>query len=305
MSAGSPSRWRLVLWLVVLVTMLVVLQALGAGAAGVPLASTDAFSAWVESTPPPLMALAALRLAALAGGWYLVASTTLLLFSLPLRRPRLSAVAGSLSPPLVRRLLLGGGGIGLATGALLGALPSMTLTAAPAVAAAEPSPERASSTAPTTPTATMTRLGGVDSGGATPGDPGSATMTRLPPEPSDAVRPVVEPRPTIASPRGSHATPPSRPVDRVPAAPAAGASGLEPAAVFAAGGAATWLVDSGDSFWSIAADVLTPPGGPSPSDRAVARYWRRLVDANRRRLVDPRNPDLLRPGQELVVPDPR
>jgi nucleoid-associated protein YgaU len=34
----------------------------------------------------------------------------------------------------------------------------------------------------------------------------------------------------------------------------------------------------------------------------VGRYWRRLIDANRDRLVDPGNPDLLLPGQELVLP---
>jgi hypothetical protein len=34
----------------------------------------------------------------------------------------------------------------------------------------------------------------------------------------------------------------------------------------------------------------------------VGRYWRRLIDTNRDRLVDPGNPDLLVPGQELVLP---
>src|SRR4029450_9019768 len=29
----------------------------------------------------------------------------------------------------------------------------------------------------------------------------------------------------------------------------------------------TWVVEPGDSFWSIAEDVLTPRGGPAPSDR--------------------------------------
>jgi hypothetical protein len=37
-------------------------------------------------------------------------------------------------------------------------------------------------------------------------------------------------------------------------------------------------------------------------DRAVARYWRSLVEANRAELVDPGNHDLLVPGQQLVLP---
>jgi nucleoid-associated protein YgaU len=31
-------------------------------------------------------------------------------------------------------------------------------------------------------------------------------------------------------------------------------------------------------------------------------YWAQLVDANRDRLVDPDDPDLLLPGQVLVLP---
>jgi nucleoid-associated protein YgaU len=66
--------------------------------------------------------------------------------------------------------------------------------------------------------------------------------------------------------------------------------------------ATTWVVEPGDSFWSIAEDVVTPPGQPAPPERDVSRYWRRLVDANRDRLVDPGNPDVLLPGQTLTLP---
>ena len=43
----------------------------------------------------------------------------------------------------------------------------------------------------------------------------------------------------------------------------------------------------------------------TPDDRRVIGYWWRLVEANRGRLLDPGNPDLLVPGQELVLPDPQ
>jgi hypothetical protein len=54
------------------------------------------------------------------------------------------------------------------------------------------------------------------------------------------------------------------------------------------------LVRPGDSFWSIAEDH---------ADRTdVAAYWRDLIAANRDRLVDRSNPDLLYPAQVLRLP---
>jgi hypothetical protein len=41
---------------------------------------------------------------------------------------------------------------------------------------------------------------------------------------------------------------------------------------------------------------------PDSAQRTVTRYWRALVDANRAHLVDPGNPDLLVPGQQLALP---
>ena len=34
----------------------------------------------------------------------------------------------------------------------------------------------------------------------------------------------------------------------------------------------------------------------------MAAYWRRLIEANRGRLVDPDDPDLVLPGQRFVLP---
>jgi hypothetical protein len=64
----------------------------------------------------------------------------------------------------------------------------------------------------------------------------------------------------------------------------------------------TWVVAPGDHFWSISATVLGETLGRAPSDRELVGYWQHLVDANRPRLADPANPDLLFPGQSLVVP---
>ena len=65
-----------------------------------------------------------------------------------------------------------------------------------------------------------------------------------------------------------------------------------------------WTVAPGDHLWSVAARVLEAAWGAVPSDAEVAPYWRRLVDANAERLADPANPDLVFPGQVLVVATP-
>jgi hypothetical protein len=64
------------------------------------------------------------------------------------------------------------------------------------------------------------------------------------------------------------------------------------------------VVLEGDSFWSIAEAVLAEARGREVTDRDVHQYWRRLIDANRARLVEPGNPDLLLPNQRLVRLDP-
>jgi nucleoid-associated protein YgaU len=66
----------------------------------------------------------------------------------------------------------------------------------------------------------------------------------------------------------------------------------------------TWQVRPGDSFWSIAHEVLVQHGEERPSDEEVADYWRRLLRANGAQLASSDHPDLLFPGQILEVPPP-
>ena len=76
-----------------------------------------------------------------------------------------------------------------------------------------------------------------------------------------------------------------------------------------------WEVRSGDSFWSIAEETILDQrqvaatsadaatvSGEEVSDEEVANYWRILIAANEDRLIEPGNPDLILPGQELVLP---
>lgn len=62
-----------------------------------------------------------------------------------------------------------------------------------------------------------------------------------------------------------------------------------------------WTVRPGDHFWSIAEQVLAAELHRAPTGAETDPYWRRLVTANHDRLADPGNPDLLFPGQVLLV----
>ena len=61
-----------------------------------------------------------------------------------------------------------------------------------------------------------------------------------------------------------------------------------------------WIVEPGDHLWHIAEETLADRG-VEPTTRRIERYWRRLIDANRSVVGD--NPDLIRPGMEIVLPE--
>lgn len=66
-----------------------------------------------------------------------------------------------------------------------------------------------------------------------------------------------------------------------------------------------WVVTSGESFWTVAESTLQDRWGVKEiSDEDIVSYWRPLIEANEDRLVDPGNPDLLLPDQELILPQP-
>jgi hypothetical protein len=66
--------------------------------------------------------------------------------------------------------------------------------------------------------------------------------------------------------------------------------------------APTWTVRPGQCFWSIAEEVLQQAWKRPPTDAEIVPYWRALIEANRARLGDPRNPDLIFPAQVFTVP---
>lgn len=87
------------------------------------------------------------------------------------------------------------------------------------------------------------------------------------------------------------------PIPPAPPAPA-------PAAAAQTARQPEWTVRPGEHFWSIAEQVLRQHRHEEPGDDEVTAYWERLIEANRSRLVDQSNPDLIYPGQTLRLPAP-
>ncbi len=66
----------------------------------------------------------------------------------------------------------------------------------------------------------------------------------------------------------------------------------------------SWVARPGDNLWSMAEANLARAWQRPPTDPEVDRYWLRLIEANRYRLADPANPDLIFPGQVFDLPPP-
>ncbi len=64
----------------------------------------------------------------------------------------------------------------------------------------------------------------------------------------------------------------------------------------------TVVVARGDNVWSISEHRLETDLGREPADLEIVPYWRQVIDANRDRYVQPGNPNLILPGQVLVLP---
>lgn len=74
-----------------------------------------------------------------------------------------------------------------------------------------------------------------------------------------------------------------------------------PGATAAGAPGGTWTTEAGDSLWTIAARALQSTGGPV-TDAQIAPYWSLVVQANRERLANPADADLIYPGQVFVLP---
>jgi hypothetical protein len=248
---------------------------------------------WARSTPPLLAAGSLLRLAATVLGWYLLATAAAGAAARLLALRRAVTALDRVTLPAVRLLLHHALGVGLA--AQLGLLPS-------AAAASEPQAAVAAMRALPDQTATMTAL--ADAPRAT------ASMTALAhpaPHRTTTMRALPDQTATMtaspAVPAGPAATPPANAtMTAAPEAAPPATATITAAADPADPPGATWLVRPGDHLWSIAEVVVAFSGGDHRSERDVAAYWERLIEANRVNLVHPGQPDLILPGQVLDLP---
>lgn len=263
---------------------LVLLGRTGGGTLDVPLGSAAAVADWTATTAPVPLAMALVRLAAQSLCGYLLLATGLQALAEALGYRWLHALATRAFPTVLRRTLASGAGFGLAAGSILwtGGTPAgaSILPAVKVLAGHEDLAGQSTATmvllppAPSHPTATMTLLAPPPDT-TTPGTGPPTTAAPATTPKATATMRLLEPLPTTTAPASGQ-----------PSVPVAGADDDE-----------IWVVESGDSFWSIAEDMVG-------DGAALDAYWHQLIAANRVRLAVPDQPDLLFPGQVLTLPKP-
>lgn len=273
----------LVAWVLGLAAATALLHAVGSGPLAPPPLEPAGWMAWAQARDPLVATVAVLRMVALALSWYLVGTTAIGIVARLVCAARLVRVADALSVPGLRRLLQGALGVSLAT--------AMVTATPPGASAQQLNPPIGISVTQAGEEASgaQAEVVQVDVGRDDAGDSSAPSSPQeMRPLPLELLQEIgTEP---IDHTVGRGAT-----VD----APAAGdlASGAEHAS-----GADDHVVVSGESLWTIARDVLASRSEEAPTDGEVAGYWHRVIEANRDRLDDPDNPDLIFPGQSLTLP---
>lgn len=244
----------------------------------VPLDGAELLPAVGEAEPLPL-AVSVLRLVALAVGAGLLVTTALGILARGCGAARLVVRLDRWTPPGLRHLLDGALGVGLAA--------TIGLSAVPAGADPGGGPAPSLRRLPDAPaTTTLRRL---------PDAPSTTTLRRLadaPSPPTTGRSPPADPPATLRRiPDGPPAAP--APPPAAEAAAPRPAAGADPREV---------VVRPGDSFWRLAERHEAERLGRTPTETEVGACWQELVAVNRHRLAVPDDPDLLFPGQVLVVP---
>jgi hypothetical protein len=219
---------------------------------------------WLRSAAPEEVVAGGLRLAALAGAWWLLASTAAYAAAHLLRVPTAVRTLRWAVLPELR------GWVERAVGASVLASVALGPTGfgAGTASAGEPPPTIE-----------------VRDGRAVESIPDPAAPTPTPPTttPPTTAPPAPDPSPVPAEPP-SPAAPPQSPAPEVASTP--------------------YVVATGDSLWTIAAGHLAHATGRAvaalPADE-VASYWVRVVDANRDALRSG-NPNLIYAGEALELP---
>jgi hypothetical protein len=270
-STRSPRRLApLIAWFTCLSAALALLLWLGDGRLAAPdLTSPATWKDWVTARTAAESAVSLLRMLALGVAWYLVGATTVSVLAHALRAGRLVRVADALSVGPIKTVVQQALGVSLAAGVLLTTVPGITGSS---VGAAPVAKAVAS-------TVTATQLGSVTASPIVTWLGASADVERLVPVPA--------PTGAVADAGGARVGPDSE---------------MEPPVAAAGGPGRTVRVLAGDHLWGLAeADVEGHLGGEATEAQVLA-HWTRVVEANRDRLIVPANPDLLHPGQIIVLP---
>jgi hypothetical protein len=282
----------LVAWSTTVVLGLLLLERLGQTTFRTPPAgSAGDLLRWARTTSPLLAAGSCVRLAATAMGWYLLATTVGGVLGRLLGLHRTVRALDRLSLPLVRRLA------GRAVGA--GLVAQLGLLGGTAGAAAAPPPPPDVATAPASADHEVATMAVIEGHTTTmhllPGptdEPATTTTMHALPGPTDEPATTTTMHALPDPTETPHAPGPVATMRTVP-------DGLEPPPSHAM---PTWTVHPGDHLWRIAEVVVALDLGRTPTDERVESYLQRLVDANHDRLVQPDDPDLILPGQQLLLP---
>lgn len=288
--------WRralpLVGWLAALVGGIVLFHAMAGGAMSPsPVTDPGAWVRWSTDREPVVVVAAVLRLLVLALAWYLVGVTTIGTMARLVRLGGLIRFADALTLPMVRRLLQSALGVGLAT-AMVGAATTPPPRQAPPPTLTVAGEATWADTAEGVPggTVTFVRVGGAGADDRD-GDAEERAGTRSAP----VVMRLVEQERTGAGPQPDTVGGTSEIGLRQVGAMAEGPGP-------AAREHASHRVTAGESLWSISRGALAEEWEREPTDTEVLAYWRRTIEHNRDRLADPDNPDLLFPGDEIMLP---
>lgn len=299
--------WTLAVWCVGLVAGTVLFHSFGSGALSPPPWAPAGWPGWVEERGPVVATVSVLRLLVLGLCWYLVGVTTIGVVARLLRAARLVRVADAVTVPWLRRLLQQGLGVTLAAAMMAGAV-------GPAAGAAGRSAETvvgevAGSAQPAGPHEEVGLPRPADDGLASQSPrPAGATLRELDALPlpvpfgrvPDVTAAAVEP-PTPLPERDHPASSSSEPVSTgIEVPPLAGDRSADARQLEA--GADSYLVRSGDSFWRIAEQRLTVTFDRAPSEGELVAYWQAVIEENRGSLPNPDDPDLILPGQQVVLP---
>lgn len=288
----------------------VVAMAVGVIAAiGLPAVEWADVLGWLRRHPPELVAAAVVQLAMLVTAWWVLASTTLYLAARALRLPRAVGAIEWVTLPAVRRMADRAAAVSLMGSTVVGG----AVGPAVAVESSDPPPTPAAAETvevdgPLEPALPPPSVGDPlaaagDGGGGQ--QPAAASGN----EPSDAAGDTDQDRDSNRDRDGdgdpgarrSQGEPDARSEALAPPSP----DGPDPADKLdddLAVAGERYRVQPGDHLWAIAKQALSDAWGRAPSVEEVDGYWRELIAANRDRLTSG-DPDLIYPGEHLVVPD--